>query len=165
MKAKATQIGMFLVAAVILAVGTIYAIPNQIAFPIQQAMACGDSCGDKCCDGGSLVNVETDDTHVGHVNAENNNIGNVQTGDIASGNKIKFLNDNKFLNKNNVLSYNKILNNNKLKVNDVVDVLSENKIVNKIPVDVLSENKIKGNKVPIVSGNTLNAFKLLGCGC
>lgn len=163
MKPKTKPVALSLATGIVLALAAIYALPMQ-----QQAIACGDSCnggGDKCCDGGSLVNVETGDNDIGYV--ENTNIGNVQTGDIASGNKIKFLNDNKFLNGNNILSFNKILNN-KLKVYDVVDVLSGNKIVNKVPVDVLSENKIVNkvvNKVPIVSGNTLNAFKLLGCGC
>ena len=108
MEPKAKQIGLFLMTGLVLAVAAIYSLP------MQQAEACGKHCGDNgggnykeedCgCGGGSLISV--DDNNVG------NNIGNINTGHILSGNKIKALNDVNVLSKNylkdvNVLSKNK----------------------------------------------------------
>ena len=168
-----TNVGLFLMTGLVLAFAAIYTLP------MQQAAACGKSCdgggggGDDCC-GGSLVNVEDNDigSNIGNVKTgdtlSGNKIGNVKTGDILSGNKIKALNDN---NIGNIKDVN-VLSKNYLKD---VNVLSKN-YNNKFLNNILSDNFKTGDvihyydendqvKVPIVSGNTLNAFKLLGCGC
>jgi hypothetical protein len=158
MISKARQIGMFLLPGMILAIAAIY------VFPIQQAMACGGGCdGGGKKGGGSLVNVQgnnignvkDNNIKVANVKTGDNNIkvGNVKTGDVLSANKIKFLNDN---DQNEIASH-------ILKYNEV---LSDN---GEVASHILKYNEVlsdfEGNNVPILNDNTLNAFKLLGCGC
>lgn len=124
MEPNAKQTALFLLTGLVLAVAATYSLP------MQQAEACKHGCGyngggnykeEKCdCGGGSLISV--DDNKVG------NNIGNIKTGHILSGNEIKTLNDVNVLSKNNLKDVNvlsKNLNNVKLdKVvfdNDVID--------------------------------------------
>jgi hypothetical protein len=167
-----TKVGLFLMTGLVLAFAALYSLP------MQQAAACGKSChggggggSDDCC-GGSLVNVE--DNNVG------SNIANVKTGDILSDNYIKALNNNKIgnvkdvnvLSKNylkdvNVLSKNKFLNNilsgNSIPVSDILSCEGTGGFCHGNAVysnDVLSEDR--GNNIPVVTGNTLNLFKLLG---
>jgi hypothetical protein len=168
MTPKTKRVGLFLMTGLVLAIAAIYALP------MQQAMACGGGCdgggkksGGSCC-GGSLVNVQdngnikTGNVKVGNV--ENNKIGNVKTGDIASGNNLKFLNNNDILSKN--FNGNNILND-FLKTGDVIHYYDENdEILNDNIGDVIHYYDENDNiKVPVVSDNTLAAFKLLGCGC
>lgn len=158
MAKTAKSLGLFLATGLILALAAIYTLP------MQQATACGKSCdggsggGDDCC-GGSLVNVE--DNNVG------SNIGNIDTGDIASDNKIKFLNNNNIGNLKdvNVLSKNYLKDFNVLSKNDV---LSKN--INNINLDdVIKDNDvIDGDAyIPVLNDNVqLGFLKLLsGCGC
>ena len=135
MEPKAIQTGLFLLTGLVLAVAAIYSLP------MQQAEACGKHCGDNgggnykkedCGCGGSLVSV--DDNKVG------NNIGNINTGHILSGNKIKALNDVNVLSKNN--------NN----LNDV-NVLSKN--LDKVELDkVIYDNDV-------IDGDGLNGNSVL----
>ena len=147
MEPKAKQIGLFLMTGLVLAVAAIYSLP------MQQAEACGKHCGDNgggnykeedCgCGGGSLISV--DDNNVG------NNIGNINTGHILSGNKIKALNDVNVLSKNYLKD---------------VNVLSKNNNYLK-DVNVLSKNldKVELNKViydnDVIDGDGLNDNKVL----
>lgn len=161
MQTKTKQVGMFLLTGIVLAVAAIYSLP------MQQAIACGKSCdggggGGKDCCGGSLVSVE--DNNIG------NNIGNVKTGDILSGNHFKALNNNKIGNFKdvNVLSKNYLKdvnvlskNYNKLKVSDVV---SDN--LNDITVksnDVIEDGSFNDN-VQLAFYKLLSSGKS-GCGC
>jgi hypothetical protein len=91
------QTALFLLAGLVLAVAATYSLP------MQHADACEHGCGDNgggnyeeedcdCNSGGSLVSV--DNNNIG------NNIGNIETGHILSGNEIKTLNDVNVLSKN-----------------------------------------------------------------
>ena len=154
MEPKAKQTGLFLLTGLVLAVAAIYSLP------IQQAEACGKHCGDNgggnykkedCGCGGSLISV--DDNNVG------NNIGNINTGHILSGNKIKALNDVNVLSKNHLNDVNVLSKNNNY-LNDV-NVLSKN--LDKVELDkvLFSNDVIDGDGL---NGNSvLVAFdKLLG---
>ena len=106
MEPNAKQTALFLLTGLVLAVAATYSLP------MQQAEACKHGCGDNgggnyeeedCDCGGSLISV--DDNNIG------NNIGNINTGHILSGNEIKTLNDVNVVSKNylkdvNVLSKN-----------------------------------------------------------
>jgi hypothetical protein len=159
-----TKVGLFLMTGLVLAVAAIY------SSPMQQATACRSSCdggggggGGDCC-GGSLVNVE--DNNVG------SNIGNVETGDTLSGNKILSGNKLKTLNDVNVLSKNYLNDFNVLSKNSnnqfLNNILSENLDDNNVAVsDVANDLEIHGN---IVKHNNLGTsvlsdyFKQI-CGC
>ena len=95
MEPNAKQTALFLLTGLVLAVAATYSLP------MQQAEACKHGCGDNgggnyeeedCDCGGSLISV--DDNNVG------NNIGNINTGHILSGNEIKTLNDVNVVSKN-----------------------------------------------------------------
>ena len=149
-----TKVGLFLMTGLILAFAAIYTLP------MQQATACGKSCngggggGDDCC-GGSLVNVE------------DNNVGNVKTGDTLSGNKIlsenkiKALNDNKIGNIKdvNVLSKN---SNNKFLNNILSENLDDNNVVVNDVANDLHNNIIKHNNV---GASVLSDYFKQICGC
>ena len=121
MEPNAKQTALFLLTGLVLAVAAIYSLP------MQQAEACGKhGCGggdggnsyEKDCDcGGSLISV--DDNNIG------NNIGNVNTGDILSENKVKALNGNNIGNLKDVNVLSKNINNVNLDEvlfsNDVID--------------------------------------------
>lgn len=157
MVSKARQMVMFLLPGMILAIGTIYAIP------MQQAMAsCGGGCdGGGKKGGGSLINVQ------------DNNIGNVKDNNVkVYTEKNKVLSNNKV----NVLSHDKILSNNKIKDVNVLskndnkfythdfNVLSKNgnnKIYNHDLID-LQNNIGKHNNFDI---DVLNDYYKKMCGC
>ena len=121
MEPNAKQTALFLLTGLVLAVAAIYSLP------MQQAEACGKhGCGggdggnsyEEDCDcGGSLISV--DDNNIG------NNIGNVNTGDILSENKVKALNGNNIGNLKDVNVLSKNINNVNLDEvlfsNDVID--------------------------------------------
>ena len=157
-------------------------IATMYALPMQQAIACGGGCdgggkksGGSCC-GGSLVNVQdngnikTGNVKVGNV--EKNKIGNVKDVNVLSKN---YLNDVNVLSKNSdflktgdIAHYPKILtdNDNNNILNDFFktgDIAHYPKILNDANIDYYDEND--NVQVPVVSDNTLAAFKLLGCGC
>jgi hypothetical protein len=160
-----TKLGLFLMTGLVLAFAAIYTLP------MQQATACGKSCngggggGDDCC-GGSLVNVE------------DNDVGNVKTGDTLSGNKIlsenkiKALNDNKIGNIKDV----NVLSKNYLKDVNVLSKNYNNKFLNNILSENLDDNNVVVNDVAndlhnnIIKHNNVGAsvlsdyFKQI-CGC
>lgn len=165
-----TKVGLFLMTGLVLAFAAIYTLP------MQQATACGKSCkgggggsGDDCC-GGSLVNVE--DNEVG------SNIGNVETGDTLSGNKILSENKIKFLNDNNIGNIKdvNVLSKNYLKDTNVLSKNSNNQFLNNILSENLDDNNVVVNDVAndlhnnIIKHNNLGTsvlsdyFKQI-CGC
>lgn len=162
-----TRVGLFLMTGLVLALAAIYTLP------MQQATACGKSCGggggggDDCC-GGSLVNVEK------------NKVGNVKTGDVLSGNKIKALNDNnignfKALNDNKIgnLKDVNVLSKNILKDINVLSKNTNNIGVSEIANDIGSYNEhfgkvygignpdVNDNYVPVLNDNVQLSFKKL----
>jgi hypothetical protein len=162
---KTKRVGLFLMTGLVLAIASIYALP------MQQAMACGGGCdgggkksGGSCC-GGSLVNVQDNGnikkSNVKVGNVENNKIGNFKDVNVLSKNNLKDVNVlSKNLNGNNIL-------NDFVKTGDIAHYpkIYENNILNDNIGDIAHYPKIYENNVPVVSDNTLAAFKLLGCGC
>ena len=151
MEPNAKQTALFLLTGLVLAVAAIYSLP------MQQAEACGKhGCGggdggnsyEEDCDcGGSLISV--DDNNIG------NNIGNVNTGDILSENKVKALNGNNIGNLKDV----NVLSKNYLKD---VNVLSKN--INNVNLDevLFSNDVIDGDGyIPVLNDNVQLGFSKL----
>ena len=151
MEPKTKQTALFLLTGLVLTVAAIYSLP------MQQAEACGKhGCGgggggnsyEKDCDcGGSLISV--DDNNIG------NNIGNVNTGDILSDNKVKALNGNNIGNLKDV----NVLSKNYLKD---VNVLSKN--INNVELDevLFSNDVIDGSGyIPVLNDNVQLGFSKL----
>lgn len=151
MTPKTKRVGLSLMTGLVLAIATMYALP------MQQAIACGGGCdgggkksGGSCC-GGSLVNVQDN----GNIKTGNVKVGNVEKNKIGNVKDVNVLSKN-YLNDVNVLSKNSDF----LKTGDIAHYP---KILNDANIDYYDEND--NVQVPVVSDNTLAAFKLLGCGC
>ena len=144
MEPKAKQTALFLLTGLVLAVAATYSLP------MQQAEACGKHCGDNgggnyeeedCNCGGSLVSV--DDNNIG------NNIGNINTGHILSGNQINALNDVNVLSKNYLKDVNVVSKN--LDNVELDKVLYSN--------DVIDGDGLNGNSVLVAFDELLSGHK------
>ena len=118
---------------------------------MQQAEACKGGCGDngggsyeeEGCDecGGSLDSV--DDNNIG------NNIGNINTGHILSGNEIKALNDVNVLSKNYLKDVNVVSKN--------LDEVKLDKVL--FDNDVIDGDGLNGNSVLVAFDELIGGLK------
>jgi len=145
MEPKAKQTALFLITGLVLAIAATYSLP------MQQAEACKRGCGDngggsyeeEGCDecGGSLVSV--DDNNIG------NNIGNINTGHILSGNEIKALNDVNVLSKNYLKDVNVVSKN--------LDEVKLDKVL--YSNDVIDGDGLNGNSILVAFDELIGGLK------
>ena len=145
MEPKAKQTALFLITGLVLAIAATYSLP------MQQAEACKHGCGDNgggsyeeedCNEcGGSLVSV--DDNNIG------NNIGNINTGHILSGNEIKALNDVNVLSKNYLKDVNVVSKN--------LDEVKLDKVL--FDNDVIDGDGLNGNSVLVAFDELIGGLK------
>lgn len=144
MESKAKQTALFLITGLVLAIAATYSLP------MQQAEACKRGCGDNgggsyeeedCDCGGSLVSV--DDNNIG------NNIGNINTGHILSGNEIKALNDVNVVSKNYLKDVNVVSKN--------LDEVKLDKVL--YSNDVIDGDGLNGNSVLVAFDELIGGLK------
>jgi hypothetical protein len=146
MEPEAKQTALFLLTGLVLAVAAVYSLPIQQAEACEKR-GCGDNSGGsyeeaECDDcGGSLISV--DDNNIG------NNIGNIQTGHILSGNEIKALNDVNVLSKNYLKDVNVVSKN--LQEVKLDQVLYSN--------DVIDGDGLNGNSVLVAFDKLISGLK------
>ena len=152
MEPKAKQTALFLLTGLVLAIAATYSLPMQQAEACRNH-GCGDNgggsyeeegcddCGCDECGGGSLVSV--DDNNIG------NNIGNINTGHILSGNEVTALNDVNVLSKNYLKDVNVVSKN--------LNGISLDKVV--YDNDVIDGDGLNGNSVLVAFDELIGGLK------